>query len=164
MKSKERLSEIASYLLFGVLTTAVAMLTYFGVLWFGEGVLSMHPSASEFYSVRLAAELLQWVVAVLFAFFTNKRWVFKNADNEASTAKQLAIFAGGRLLTLGLDTALTLGTVWILQTVGYETATLSLIITLPLSADFVAKMVASVFVVISNYFISKIFVFKDKKE
>lgn len=163
-KSKDRLREIVAYLIFGVLTTAVGMLTYFGILWLGESVLSISPSTNEFYFVRIAAELLHWVAAVLFAFFTNKRWVFTSADSEASTLKQLTVFAGGRVLTLGLDTAVTLGTVWLLQATGYEALTLSFIITLTVSADFIAKMVASVFVVVSNYFISKIFVFKDKKE
>ena len=163
-KSKDRLREMVAYLIFGVLTTAVGMLTYFGILWLGESVLSISPSASEFYSVRLAAELLQWVAAVLFAFFTNKRWVFTSADSEASTLKQLTVFAGGRVLTLGLDTAVTLGTVWLLQATGYEALTLSFIITFTLSVDIISKIAASVLVVIANYFISKIFVFKDKKE
>lgn len=162
-KSKNRLREIVAYLIFGVLTTAVGMLTYFGILWLGESVLSISPSANEFYLVRIAAELLHWIAAVLFAFFTNKRWVFTSADSEASTLKQLTVFAGGRVLTLGLDTAVTLGTVWLLQTTGYEAITLSFIINVTLSADIISKIAAAVLVVIANYFISKIFVFKDKK-
>jgi putative flippase GtrA len=162
-KKKERLIEIIAYTVFGALTTAVGMLTYFGILWFGESVLSIAPSSSEFYVVRLLAQILHWIAAVLFAFFTNKRWVFTTADKDVSTAKQLIVFASGRLLTLGLDTVTTLGTVLLLQAIGYEAPIISFIITFTLSADVVSKIVASVFVLIANYFISKIFVFKTKK-
>ena len=155
--------ELVAYLVFGVLTTAVALLTYFGVLAFGEHVLSIEPTASGFYFVRLAAEILQWVLAVLFAFFTNKKWVFTDADKDVSTLKQLGVFASTRLLTLGLDTLITFGTVWLLQTVGYEEFSVKFLITLNVTADLIAKTIASVAVVISNYFISKLFVFKKKR-
>ncbi len=156
--------EIAIYLIFGVLTTAVAMLTYFGVLWAGETILAIEPTENDFYYVRLAAEILQWIIAVLFAFFTNKKWVFTDADRDVSTLKQLGIFASGRLVTLGLDTLITFGSVWLLQKVGYAEFSLNILITLSVSADFIAKMAASVVVVISNYFISKLFVFKKKTD
>ena len=139
------------------------MLIYFIILWAGEHLLALSPECGAFYYVRIVAEILQWVGGVLFAFFTNKKWVFTEADQEVSTLKQLRIFAGSRLLTLGLDALLTFGTVWILQTAGYKEFTLTFIITLTVTADLISKIVAAVFVVISNYFISKIFVFKNKK-
>ena len=114
-KSKDTLHEIAVYLLFGVLTTGVSMATYFGTLWFGESIMLISPEAAEFNLIRIAAEILQWVLAVLFAFFTNKKWVFKNADSSVSTGAQLLRFSTSRLATLGLDALITLGTVWILQ-------------------------------------------------
>ena len=163
LKENKKLRELIAYLIFGVLTTAVSMLIYFIILWAGEHLLALSPEGGAFYYVRIVAEILQWVGGVLFAFFTNKKWVFTEADQEVSTLKQLRIFAGSRLLTLGLDALLTFGTVWILQTVGYKEFTLTFIITLTVTADLISKIVAAVFVVISNYFISKIFVFKNKK-
>ena len=163
LKENKKLRELIAYLIFGVLTTVVSMLIYFIILWAGEHLLALSPEGGAFYYVRIVAEILQWVGGVLFAFFTNKKWVFTEADQEVSTLKQLRIFAGSRLLTLGLDALLTFGTVWILQTAGYKEFTLTFIITLTVTADLISKIVAAVFVVISNYFISKIFVFKNKK-
>ena len=160
IKNKEKLREVISYLIFGVLTTAVGMLTYFGILWLGENLLSITPSENAFYLVRIAAQILHWIAAVLFAFFTNKRWVFTSADKDVSVIKQLVIFAGGRLATLGLDTLLTFGTVWVLQAIKYEAIDIKIF---SITSDVISKIVASVFVIIVNYFISKIFVFKDKK-
>ena len=164
IKENQKLRELIAYLFFGVLTTAVSMLIYFLVLFGGEHILLLSPEDVRFYYVRLAGEILQWIGGVLFAFFTNKKWVFTEADQNVSTLKQLRIFAGSRLLTLGLDAALTFGVVWLLQNTGYKDFTLSfIVITITVTADLISKIVAAVFVVISNYFISKIFVFKNKK-
>ena len=156
-KNKDNLREIAVYLLFGVLTTVVSMATYFGTLWFGERIMLISPDNAKFNLIRIVAEILQWVLAVLFAFFTNKKWVFKDADSSVSTGTQLLRFSTSRLATLGLDALITLGTVWILLALGYQAITL---LGFAISADLIAKLAASVVVVISNYILSKLFVFK----
>ena len=145
------------------MTTAVSMATYFGILWLGESFINISPSESEFYYIRIVAEILQWIFAVLFAFFTNKKWVFTDADKTTSTAKQLFVFAGGRLITLGLDALVTFGTVAILQSVGYAAFSVNILITVSITADLISKVLAAVLVVIANYFISKLFVFKKAK-
>ena len=145
--------------MFGVLTTVVSMGTYFGVLWIGEYLLKLSPNDKIFNAVRVVAEILQWVLAVLFAFFTNKKWVFTNADDSVSTIQQLVRFSASRLATLGADALITFGTVWILLGVGYKE---KILFGIPLSADLIAKLLASVVVVISNYVLSKLFVFKKK--
>ena len=160
LKENKRLKELIAYLFFGVLTTLVSFLTYFTVLLVGEYVIGLDPNANEFYTVRVVGEILQWVFSVLFAFFTNKKWVFTDANQNASTLKQLRIFAGSRLITLGIDAFLTFGTVWLLQALGYQEFTVSFIITLSITADLISKEVSSVFVVVINYFISKLLVFK----
>ena len=159
VENKEKIREIVSYLIFGVLTTAVGMGTYFGILWLGENALNISPDSNAFNIVRVVAQLIHWVAAVLFAFFTNKKWVFTNAESGVSTAAQLLKFAASRLATLGLDTVITFGTVWILQALAYQTVS---IIGIPISADLISKVVASVVVIVSNYVLSKLFVFKDK--
>lgn len=159
MKNKENLREIAVYLLFGVLTTVVSMGTYFGVLFIGEELLFISPDDKIFNVVRVVAEILQWVLAVLFAFFTNKKWVFTNADDNVSTTQQLMRFSASRLATLGVDALITFGTVWILLEVGYDEKS---VLGIAISADLIAKLLASVVVVISNYVLSKLFVFKKK--
>ncbi len=163
VKNKGALREILVYMFFGTLTSAIALITYFGILWLGESVLLIPPESKSFNAIRVAAEILQWAIAVLFAFVTNKKWVFKNADDSMSTLNQLARFSASRLVTLGVDAAITFGTVWILQGLDYHDVSLVFLglDSIVLSADFIAKMLASVVVVISNYVLSKLFVFKS---
>lgn len=164
-KRKENLHEIAVYLLFGVLTTVVSMATYFGILWAGEYLFMLSPEAAEFNVVRVVAEIMQWVLAVLFAFFTNRKWVFKNAGLDTPISKQLLRFSASRLATLGLDALITFGTVWILQALDYHDVSLAFIglDSVLISADLIAKLLASVVVVVTNYVLSKLFVFKAKE-
>ena len=161
MKNKEKIREIIVYFIFGVLTTVVGMGTYFGILLLGEHALHISPESPEFNVVRVVAQILHWVFAVLFAYFTNKKWVFTNADNNVSTITQLTKFAASRLATLGLDTAVTFGTVWLLQALAYQSVS---IIGIQISADLISKIAASAVVIVTNYILSKIFVFKNKME
>ena len=151
--------EIITYIVFGVVTTAVSMGVYFAILAIAEHVGGVSPSSPEFDGVRLAAQVLQWVAGVLVAFFTNKKWVFNACGTSAGdTARELGVFALGRVGTFGLDTALTFGTVWILNALNYVPFTFILIFT----ADLWSKIVSSIVVIISNYVISKFLVFKKK--
>ena len=149
--------EIIVYLVFGVITTAVSMGVYFGILLFAEHVVSISPDEERFNAVRLIAQIIQWIAGVLVAFFTNKKWVF-NAGGTTSkeTSIELSKFALGRVGTLGLDTALTFGTVWLLNTINYVPFKFILTFT----ADLWSKIVASIVVIITNYLISKFIVFK----
>ena len=151
--------EIITYLFFGVVTTAVSMGVYFAILAIAEYLGGVSPESPEFNAIRLVAQVLQWVAGVLVAFFTNKKWVFNASGTGASeTARELGTFALGRVGTLGLDTLLTFGTVWILNALNYVPFKFILTFT----ADLWSKIVASVVVIISNYVISKFLVFKKK--
>ena len=151
--------EIIVYLIFGVITTAVSMGVYFAILLLAEHVGGISPSSSEFNGIRLIAQILQWVAGVLVAFFTNKKWVFNASDTTSKeTARELGIFALGRVGTFGLDTVLTFGTVFVLDNMGYVPFKFILTFT----SDLWSKIVASVVVIISNYVISKFLVFKKK--
>lgn len=151
--------EIIAYLFFGVVTTMVSMGVYFAILLSAEHLIGVSPSDLKFNAIRLVAQILQWIAGVLVAFFTNKKWVF-NADgtNKQETAKELSTFAIGRLGTLGLDTALTFGTVWLLNAINYVPFKLVLTFT----PDLWSKIISSVVVIIANYVISKFIVFKKK--
>lgn len=151
--------EIIVYLVFGVITTAVSMGVYFAILILAEHIGGISPEAPEFNGIRLIAQILQWVAGVLVAFFTNKKWVFNaGGTTKKETARELFQFALGRVGTLGLDTALTFGTVWALNALNYVPFKLILTFT----ADLWSKIVASVVVIIANYIISKFLVFKKK--
>ncbi len=156
----EKYREIILYLIFGVLTTAVSFITYF--LLFHVGV-SLIGAAHEWY-VRIAAQILQWVAGVLFAFFTNKKYVFGDTNTQTRHMwRKLAEFSASRVLTLVLDTVLTFGIVALLAALSYEAILLPLV-KIPLSADLIAKCVAAVFVIVGNYVLSKLFVFRKSRE
>ncbi len=151
--------EIITYLVFGLITTAVSMGVYFVILTLAEHLGGISPSSPEFNGVRLVAQVLQWIAGVLVAFFTNKKWVFgAGGTTSKETARELGVFALGRVGTFGLDTALTFGTVWVLNALNYVPFKFVLTFT----ADLWSKIVASIVVIISNYVISKFIVFKRK--
>ena len=157
--------EIIMYLVFGVLTTVVGFGTYFLIMAGAEHLLDipMEDETSVTYiTVYVIAQIIQWVAAVLFAFFTNRKWVFTDADrSEGTMGRQLVLFAGSRVASLGLDIAVTYGL----------TLLLALWITNPpvllgfsITPGIIAKVVAAVLVIVANYVLSKIFVFKSKKQ
>ena len=159
--------EIVTYLVFGVLTTLVGWVVYFGVMYIGKaalGIPSDVTSGGKYFALYSAAQVIQWVAAVLFAYFTNRKWVFTDADKNAPMLRQLGLFAAGRVATFGLDYVVT------------YFGTLALAAMLPSLNSFAfigrewnlneigAKVVAAVIVIIGNYIFSKLFVFKKKKE
>ena len=155
----EKYREIITYIFFGIITTAVSMGVYFAILILAEHIGGISPEEARFNVIRLVAQIVQWVAGVLVAFFTNKKWVFNaGGTTKKETAKELLSFSLGRVGTLGLDTALTFGTVWMLNALNYVPFKFILTFT----ADLWSKIVASVVVIITNYVISKFFVFKKK--
>lgn len=156
----EKYREIILYLIFGVLTTAVSFITYFLLFHVGVALIGQ---AYEWY-IRAAAQILQWVAGVLFAFFTNKKYVFGDTNTQTRHMwRKLAEFSASRVLTLVLDTVLTFGIVALLGALSYEAILLPLV-KIPLSADLIAKCVAAVFVIVGNYILSKLFVFRKSRE
>ena len=152
----QKYREILLYLFFGVLTTAVSFATYF--LLFHGGVALLGETYA--WHVRVAAQILQWVAGVLFAFFTNKKYVFGDTNTESRHMwHKLGEFSLSRVATLLLDTALTFGIVALLHSIAYEAISLP-IVNIPLSADLIAKCVAALFVIVGNYVLSKMLVFR----
>ena len=163
----EKHREILLYLIFGVLTTFVGWGVYFGVLWIWKGVFSLpvEDTTSSMYILGYTiAQVVQWIAAVLFAFFTNKKWVFTDADKNTSTVKQLGIFAGGRVLTFLID---LFGTILIAIAVAKLIPALTSVTFIGREwnlAEIGAKLFVAVVVLVSNYVISKLLVFKKSKK
>ena len=124
--------EIILYFIFGFLTFLISVATY----TFCSRVLSLN---------ELIANVVSWVIAVLFAFFTNRKWVFDGGDATKGFWGQMASFFGGRLFTLAVEELILLVFVTWLR-----------------FDDVVVKVVAQVVVIVLNYFISKFWVFKKK--
>lgn len=132
------------YLVFGGLTTLVSILSF---------ALFNALLGDERY---LLSNLLSWVLAVLFAFFTNKHLVFASRSNDKKTLlTEGGKFLGARLLSLGLEELI----LWImLDLLAMENLVILTIIT----GELIAKVVATIVVVAVNYAISKFFIFKKK--
>lgn len=125
--------EVLSYLIFGVLTTVVNYLVYLPVY----NVLGLSAALSN---------AIAWVVAVAFAYLTNKPFVFKSHDWSAKTViPELTKFVGCRVASGAAETMILLVTVDLLHWNGN-----------------IWKLVTSVLVVVMNYIASKLVVFKKK--
>ena len=124
------LREIALYLFFGVLTTAVSI----GSFALLRALLRMH---------YLAANAVSWAAAVLFAFFTNRAFVF-TADRRP---RQLPLFALSRLATLAV-----------------EEAGLFLLVDVLAAGELAAKAVMQAVVIALNYILSKFLVFQRREK
>ena len=157
------------YLVFGVLTTAVSWIVRFGILWPGKAIFAIEDELSVQYTVLFTvASVISWICAVLFAFFTNRAFVFKDADQKANMWVQMAEFFGGRLATFVLfEWLLNLGIVMLL---GAILPTHLEFLTVDLSAyrgagiELVAMGAASAANIVANYLIGKFLVFKKEKK
>ena len=127
----EKYRAVISYLFFGVLTTAVNFIVYLPVY----NILGLSASVSN---------MIAWVVAVVFAYFVNKIYVFRSLDWSRKTViPELTKFVAARVLSGVLETGILLVTVDILGWNGN-----------------IWKFVTQVLVVISNYVFSKLIVFR----
>ena len=129
----KRHREVLLYLFFGALTTVVSI----GSFWLCDSVLLWNEHV---------ANTVSWLLAVLFAFVTNRVWVFDAATKTKSAfLKQLLGFYGGRLATFGVEELILL-----------------VFITWLRFPSMVVKIAATVVVLVLNYVLSKLFVFKKK--
>lgn len=127
--------DVISYLIFGVLTTIVNFLVYF-------------PIYNWLQFSATFSNVIAWIVAVAFAYLTNKPFVFKSHDWSRKTVlPELTKFIGCRIGSGFLETVF----IWITVDI------------LVLNGNFM-KVIVSVAVVILNYIGSKFLVFTNKKK
>lgn len=158
--------EIVLYLVFGVLTTLVGWVVYFALLWSWRAAFDIpagETTGSLYFAGYTVAQVVQWIAAVLFAFFTNRKWVFTDADRAVSLPIQLGKFAVGRLATFGLDFVITYFGGMALSHLLPALNGVSLFGRDWNLNEIAAKVVAAVIVIIGNYIFSKLFVFQKKK-
>ena len=130
----ERKKEVISYLFFGVLTTLTNIVSYVVL--------------SKLFEVDYKlATTIAWGISVLFAFITNKLYVFNSKEtNIVLIAKEFTSFTFFRLLSYLMDLGMMVLMIEWLKT-----------------DDLIAKIVANFFVVFFNYFASKYVIFKKKE-
>lgn len=121
--------ELVLYVFFGSLTFLVNIVTYF----FFEDLLGIN---------YLISNVLAWFFSVLFAYITNRIWVFESKSPDI--LKEMSLFFGGRIFSGAVDTGL-----------------MYLFIDILMIGDLISKIVVQVIVIILNYVFSKLIVFKD---
>ena len=120
--------EIMNYLIFGVLTTIINI----GSFWI----------INPFMDYKLATTFA-WILSVIFAFITNKLYVFSSQNKSKSIVlKEFVSFLFFRLLSYVLDLA---AMIFLIDYLNIE--------------DMVAKIFANIIVVVVNYFASKYIIF-----
>ncbi len=151
--------QVILYLLFGMVTTVASLGACFITL--KVGVLFIHDENGDPTELLdVIGSTVQWIAGVLVAFITNKKWVFTYAEHgKMSTAKQFTKFAGGRVITYFVEVFINLGAIAAFEALGYKPFAL---IGISVTARVWAKIISSFIVVIANYFLSKLFVFKKK--
>jgi len=87
------------------------------------------------------SNIIAWIISVLFAYITNKLFVFE--AKNTNILKEILSFVAFRLLSLGFDQA-----------------SMYIMIDRMQIDSFIAKIIANVIVIILNYVFSKLFVFK----
>lgn len=152
--------EIIMYIIFGVMTTLVNWVVY-------TLLMKLFGSAAESQTVLFTlfgrsittkvfyifiANFVAWVAGVLFAFVTNKLWVFESKSwRFGLVMKELWLFVLARLITGVLE--------WfgvpLLWAIGLDQDLFGI-------DGFLAKIVVSVVVVILNYVFSKLIIFRKK--
>lgn len=132
--------EIVSYVFFGLLTTVVSMGSFY---LFNELLGTEYFFGDKNY---LAANALSWIVAVLFAFVTNKLFVFSSRSWKTKVAgPEFVSFVSARLFSLLVDMGL-----------------MYLFVSLLNMHEMLAKFIVQIVIVIINYVFSKLFIFKGK--
>lgn len=127
--------EIIRYLIVGGLTTVVSLSSYYIFV-----LTILNPDSALQLQV---ANILSWIVAVTFAYVTNRIFVFRSERKDL--LHEAAAFYSSRVVTLLLDMII-----------------MFFMVTLLHFNDKITKLVVQVVVTIGNYVLSKLFVFKNK--
>ena len=125
--------DVIPYLFFGVCTTVVNVMAY----W-----ICTHPLSLK----TMVSTIIAWILAVLFAYVTNRKWVFRSEAHEVQDiCKEMASFFGCRLATGIVD--------WLSMYVSVELLSAN---------DVFVKIAANILVIVLNYVASKLIIFKRR--
>jgi putative flippase GtrA len=134
-KLYQKYKDVILYLFFGVCTTLVNVVVY----W-----ICAHPLNRGVMSSTIIA----WILAVIFAYITNRKWVFQSeANGSKAIIKEIISFFACRLGTGVVD--------W---------ACMYIFVDLLVWNDVIVKVVANIVVIILNYMASKLIIFRRRKQ
>lgn len=127
--------QIINYLIVGVLTTLVS--------WTAKFICAFTILDASIPWQNMVLSLINWTAGVTFAYFTNRRFVFKS--KESNQIKEATKFVASRISTYIFDTVFMLVMVNVL---GFDFT--------------ICTLISAVIVTIINYIFSKMFVFKEE--
>ena len=127
--------ETIVYTIFGVLTTVVDFAA-FGILYYSLNL------------GELVSNTLAWVLAVIFAFITNKLFVFESKSFKIQVlGKEVLSFGAARVFSLLIEELI-----------------LYIFVDLLNMNKLIIKLIANIIVIIVNYVLSKFIIFKKPKQ
>ena len=127
----KKYEEIINYIVVGGITTVISILSYFLIRTILKSDTSLNVQISTVFS---------WIVAVTFAYFANRIFVFKSNSSKKTEAVK---FVTSRIMSLLI-----------------EMLVMFILTSVVKINDKVAKVLVQFIIVILNYLFSKIFVFK----
>lgn len=131
--------EIINYLIVGGLTTLISLAVKYGLLF-------TVMDASDALELQIAV-IISWIVSVAFAYFANRIFVFHSKSKQY--LKEVSGFVAGRIATLIMEMVI----MWFFVTLLKLDSNLWVVIW---------TVVAQILVIVGNYVISKLFVFKKQ--
>ena len=109
----------------------------------------------------LVATALSWALTVVFAYWTNRTFVFKSKNTGASGLfREFAAFIGARVATEFLELLLMFLMVDVANMGNWG---LPLPFGYVLAGENIAKLIGQAVVILTNYFLSKLWIFKEQK-
>jgi len=162
--SEKKTREIILYFIFGGLTTLVNLVSFIGFdKLFGMYEVPLTIAALRFDLLDALNTTIAWILAVLFAYLTNRAFVF---CSKGPFFREMIGFFSSRILTLIVFEIgfLQLGIIIVEQFLMQSKDTpIFAIGSFTVTYLYIVKIGIAVFVVIGNYILSKLFVFRQKK-
>lgn len=140
----ERIREMISYLIFGALTTLVNWAVYY-LMSRGLGLNGWQDGTLERRMIENVSQIVAWVISVLFAFVTNRRYVFYTSGKKDRFINEMGRFFLARVASFLIFDLLVFNILrWLSVT------------------DLLDKLLMNILVVIFNYFASRFYVFRRR--
>ncbi len=161
-ESQEKKRKLFMYLVSGGLTTVANWIVYIIVDLSVKNDMMMSVFGFEFTLKYGLKQIVGWIVAVVVAYILNRVTVFRSKGN---VVRELLSFAGARVLSfLVLELGLLYVMIWICELITGVPATSAMVMigSFAFTYDYFVKLINSVFVVIANYVMSKLMVFRKK--
>ena len=134
LKIYKKYNEIINYVIFGVLTTLVSLVTYY-------------LCSKVFHIYYLVSSVISFIISVLFAYVTNKIYVFKSDAKGSKVLKELFSFVSSRILSFIIENVI-----------------LVILVSVIKLDDMISKIIVQIIVIILNYILSKLVFLRSKNE